>query len=92
MVTDREFLELSSRVYSTNVKKQTINIESDKSGGRSYWKVLDVSNASVRTGYYGVVYQNTATNEVVIANRGTDKAELVDWWEDPIYSIGTLLR
>jgi ABC-type oligopeptide transport system substrate-binding subunit len=38
----------------------------------SDWQIINYTNNNSTTGYCGVAFRNTVTNEIIIANRGTE--------------------
>jgi ABC-type oligopeptide transport system substrate-binding subunit len=38
----------------------------------SDWQIINYTNNNNTTGYCGVAFRNTVTNEIIIANRGTE--------------------
>ncbi|MDO4641719.1 MAG: lipase [Neisseria sp.] len=59
--------DLAADAY--NPRKETTGDDTIKIGGHEY-KVLAVHNND-KTGYYGAVYQDVKTNEIIVAHRGT---------------------
>ncbi|MDO4641876.1 MAG: lipase, partial [Neisseria sp.] len=59
-----------------NTRKETPLNQTIPIGGHNY-KVLKV-HTNPKTGYYGAVYQDAETNEIIVVHRGTE-SPLKDW-------------
>ncbi|MDO4642112.1 MAG: lipase [Neisseria sp.] len=66
----QQYADLSDDAYKLRVV--TNDRDTIKVGGNEY-KILAVHNND-KTGYYGAVYQDVKTNEIIIAHRGTQSA------------------
>ncbi|MDO4641364.1 MAG: DUF2974 domain-containing protein [Neisseria sp.] len=74
MTTKQQNADLAADAYNTR-KETTLN-QTIPIGGHDY-KVLKV-HTNPKTGYYGAVYQDAKTNEIIVVHRGTE-SPLKDW-------------
>jgi len=69
MATILELAELSSAAYAPNPVIGSTPVTG--------WTIIATS--TLQDGYQGVAYQNNSTQEIVIANRGTDPSNLANF-------------
>ena len=65
MATNSELATLSSAAYQNT-------------GAPSGWSRLDIPIPQNQVGYHGAAFKNNATDEIVVANRGTEPASSLD--------------
>jgi len=64
---------LSKHAYVTSTKGSSISLDPKVDMHLKNWKVVEVFDDTQKSGYYGAIYINDKTHQVVLANRGTEE-------------------
>lgn len=64
---------LSKHAYINSQKGDSVKLGSNFDEYLEDWKVIQVYDDTKKSGYYGVIYSNDKTHQVVLANRGTEE-------------------
>lgn len=69
---------LSKHAYKDSKEGDLIILEGILEKPLENWKVAKIYDDNEKSGYYGVIYQNDKTHQLILANRGTDEQTITD--------------